>query len=89
MLFQSVFLLVEFKYFVSRNNGKNVGRYGGRYFYNPNSDNVVFYLQSHNGTPGMFYVIFKVESEPFFDENKDLNYLKDELGKGLSFRILI
>lgn len=36
MLFQSVFLLVEFKYFVSRNNGKNVGRYGGRYFYNPN-----------------------------------------------------
>ena len=48
-------------------------------------DNVVFYLQSHNGTPGMFYV----ESEPFFDENNDLNYLKDELGKGLSFRILI
>lgn len=52
-------------------------------------NNVVFYLQSHNGTPGMFYVIFKVESEPFFDENNDLNYLKDELGKGLSFRILI
>jgi len=52
-------------------------------------DNVFFYLQSHNGTPGMFYVIFKVESEPFFDENNDLNYLKDELGKGLSFRILI
>lgn len=52
-------------------------------------DNVVFYLQSHNGAPGMFYGIFKVESEPFFDENNDSNYLKDELGKGLSFRILI
>ena len=52
-------------------------------------DNVIFYLQSHNGAPGMFYGVFKVESEPFFDENNTSNYLKYELGKGLSFRILI
>lgn len=52
-------------------------------------DNVIFYQQPHNGAPGMFYGIFKVESGPFFDENNASNYLKNELGKGLSFRILI
>lgn len=52
-------------------------------------DKVIFYLQATKNSPGMFYGVFKVESLPFFDENDEENYLKDELDKGLSFRILI
>lgn len=52
-------------------------------------DNIIFYLQSANGDPGMFYGVFQAESLPFFDENDENNYLVDKLKKGLSFRILI
>ena len=52
-------------------------------------DNIIFYLQASNGTPGMFFGVFKAESLPFFDENDDQNYLVNKLCKGLSFRILI
>lgn len=52
-------------------------------------DKVIFYLQSSGGAPGMFYGVFKVESIPFFDENDEQNYLKAEMYKGLSFRVLI
>ena len=52
-------------------------------------DNIIFYLQASNGTPGMFFGVFKAESLPFFDENDNQNYLVDKLYKGLSFRILI
>lgn len=52
-------------------------------------DNVIFYLQSYKGNPGRFYGIFKACSDPFFDENDNNNYLKEKMGKGLSFRINI
>lgn len=52
-------------------------------------DNVIFYLQSSGDAPGTFYGVFKVVSQPFFDENDGNNYLIDRLGKGLSFRVLI
>lgn len=52
-------------------------------------DNVIFYLQSSSGMPGMFFGIFKVASEPFFDENDAGNYLVDKTQKGLSFKVLL
>ena len=52
-------------------------------------DNIIFYLQSSQGAPGTFFGVFKVVSEPFFDENDQNNYLLNELHKGLSFRVLI
>lgn len=52
-------------------------------------DKVIFYLQSANGMPGMFFGIFKVVSKPFFDENDEFNYLVDKTQKGLSFRVLL
>lgn len=52
-------------------------------------DRIVFYLQATGNNPGMFFGVFKAESVGFFDENDDDNYLKKELGKGLSFRIRI
>jgi hypothetical protein len=52
-------------------------------------DNVVFYLQANGNIEGSFYGVFKVKSEPFFDENNNSNYLKKDMKKGLSFRVLI
>lgn len=52
-------------------------------------DRIVFYLQATNKSPGMFFGFFRVEKEAFFDENDDKNYLRNELGRGLSFRVLI
>lgn len=52
-------------------------------------DNIIFYLQASQSHPGMFFGIFKAKSRAFFDENDKDNYLKNELRKGLSFRILI
>lgn len=51
-------------------------------------DNIVFYLQANN-SPGKFFGTFKAASDPFFDENNENNYLKKDLGKGLSYRVLI
>lgn len=53
------------------------------------NDKVVFYLQSQDGMPGMFFGVFRVSSQPFFDENDDDNYLADSTQKGLSFRVLL
>lgn len=52
-------------------------------------DNIIFYLQATNGSQGRFFGIFRAKSKAFFDENNSNNYLKIELGKGLSYRILI
>ena len=52
-------------------------------------DNIIFYLQAANGTQGQFFGVFKAKSKAFFDENDTDNYLKAEMGKGLSYRILI
>lgn len=52
-------------------------------------DNIIFYLQATGGNQGQFFGIFRAKSKAFFDENDSNNYLKIELGKGLSYRILI
>ena len=52
-------------------------------------DKVIFYLQATAHSQGMFYGVFKVASAPFFDENDNSNYLLRQMGKGLSFRVLL
>lgn len=52
-------------------------------------DNIIFYLQASNEKQGKFFGIFTAKSRAFFDENDSDNYRKTELGKGLSYRILI
>lgn len=52
-------------------------------------DKIILYLQSTSESSGMFFGVFQAISNPFFDENDDNNYLKSELKKGLSFRVLI
>ncbi len=52
-------------------------------------DKVIFYLQTVDGNPGMFFGVFKVKSKPFFDENDAGNYLVNYTNKGLSFRVLL
>ena len=52
-------------------------------------DKVIFYLQATADSQGMFYGVFKVVSAPFFDENDNRNYLSEQMGKGLSFRVLL
>lgn len=53
------------------------------------NDKIVFYLTSGNNNPGMFFGTFKVIGAPFFDENNNENYLHNEMGKGLSYRVNI
>lgn len=52
-------------------------------------DNIIFYLQASEKSQGKFFGIFRAKSDSFFDENNDTNYLNKELGKGLSYRVLI
>lgn len=52
-------------------------------------DNIIFYLQATGGDQGRFFGVFRAKSMAFFDENDSHNYLQTELGKGLSYRILI
>ena len=52
-------------------------------------DNIIFYLQATAGNQGRFFGVFRARSKAFFDENDTDNYLKIELEKGLSYRILI
>lgn len=52
-------------------------------------DKVIFYLQATSKNQGMFFGVFKVASTPFFDENDNNNYLVNQLGKGLAFRVLL
>lgn len=52
-------------------------------------DKIIFYLQATANCQGMFFGVFKAKSVGFFDENDNNNYLKNELGKGLAFRVRI
>lgn len=52
-------------------------------------DNIIFYLQATADNQGRFFGVFRARSKAFFDENDTDNYLKIELEKGLSYRILI
>lgn len=52
-------------------------------------DKVIFYLEATSNSEGRFYGVFEVASNPFFDPNDEGNYLYDELGKKLSFRVII
>lgn len=47
-------------------------------------DDVIFYLQQSKQHEGMFFGSFKVASEPFLASD---DYLIDELGKNLTFRV--
>ena len=47
-------------------------------------DSVLFYLQQNKTHEGMFFGSFKVKSNPFLSSD---NYLEDELGKKLTFRV--
>lgn len=49
-------------------------------------DNILFYLQQNSKHEGMFFGSFKAISEPFLCSD---NYLEKELGKHLTFRVLI
>lgn len=52
-------------------------------------DSIIFYLQATPKKQGQFFGIFKAKSKVFFDENDSNNYLRKELSKGLSLRILL
>lgn len=49
-------------------------------------DDVLFYLQQSKGHEGLFFGCFKVASEPFLASD---DYLGDQLGKNLTFRVLL
>lgn len=53
------------------------------------NDNVIFYVQAHDGIEGSFYGVFKVCSVPFLDENDNNNFIWQKLEKGLTFRVLL
>lgn len=52
-------------------------------------DKIIFYLQAKGNREGMFFGVYRAKTTAFFDENDSNNYLVDDTGKGLSFRILI
>lgn len=52
-------------------------------------DNIIFYLQASDSLPGRFFGVFEAASSPFWDAGDEENYLLDELGKRLEFRVLI
>lgn len=52
-------------------------------------DKIVFYLTSSKNHQGMFFGTFKAINYPFFDENDNNNFLKQQMEKGLSYRISI
>lgn len=52
-------------------------------------DFVIFYVQSSFGSEGKFYGIYKIAGDPFLEFNIEKQYLFDELGKNLTFRVLI
>lgn len=51
-------------------------------------DKIIFYLQASKNNPGMFFGTFETVSEAFYQPNSD-DYLTNELGKTLNFRVLI
>lgn len=53
-------------------------------------DNIIFYLQQNSTGEGKFFGIFKAAHDCIFiDDEYPKNYLQDELGKLLTFRVLI
>lgn len=53
-------------------------------------DNIIFYLQATSGTEGKFFGVFRAtENCIFLDNNDSRQFLKNELGKSLTFRALI
>ncbi len=53
-------------------------------------DKVIFYLQSANGAEGNFFGVFGTkEKGVFLDNNSPEQFLKNELGKSLTFRAFI
>lgn len=52
-------------------------------------DYIIFYLQASKGKQGQFFGVFRAKSKAFFDENDHNNFLINELGKGLSYRVII
>lgn len=52
-------------------------------------DFIIFYLQQSEKVDGKFYGIFKAKSLGFLDNNDENQYLKEELQKSLTFRIII
>jgi predicted RNA-binding protein len=56
------------------------------------NDYIIFYLQQNTSQSiyeGKFFGIFKVVSTPFLDNNNSTQFLKAELKKSLTFRVLI
>ena len=53
-------------------------------------DYIIFYLQQNERHEGMFFGIFQTVSDAvFIEDNTNNQYLKNELGKSLTFRFLI
>ena len=50
-------------------------------------DYVIFYVQASNGKEGKFFGVYQINSMPFYEGGSE--YLRDELGKNLTFRALI
>ena len=53
------------------------------------NDLIIFYLQASNGKEGRFFGVFQVVGEAFLDRNDGHQYLVNDLGKSLTFRIRI
>jgi hypothetical protein len=51
-------------------------------------DFIIFYLQQSEKVDGKFYGIFKAKSLGFLDNNDENQYLKEDLQKSLTFRII-
>ena len=52
-------------------------------------DYVLFYVQSSKGQEGKFFGIYQIDSEPFLEHSASNQYLRNSLGKNLTFRALI
>ena len=51
-------------------------------------DKILFYVKQSKYHEGMFFGVFRVCENPFFDSHRN-NYLSQELGVNLNFRVLI
>lgn len=52
-------------------------------------DLVIFYIQAVSGKEGRFFGVFQIEGDPFLERFSNLQYLHNDLGKNLTFRIRI
>ena len=52
-------------------------------------DLVIFYLQAVRGQEGRFFGVFQIIGDPFLEQSNKLQYLRNDLGKNLTFRIRI